>query len=95
RYFRLGPQAGVGARIWYAVSRVFVARTDSGGWTFASGATGGTVLAAVASNLYYPAGERNVPHTFSRMYWDLGGTAIFNLEAEFWPDIEQKLRPLF
>lgn len=95
RYFRLGPRAGVRARIWYAVSRVFIARTDSGGWTFASGATGGTVLAAVVSNLYYPPSERNVQHTFSRMYWDLGGTAIFNLEAEFWPDIEHRLRRWF
>lgn len=95
RYFRLGRQASFGARLWYAISRVFIARTDSGGWTFASGATGGTVLAAVTSNLYYPQSERNLGHTFSRVAWDLGGTAIFNVEAEFWPDIERSLKKRF
>lgn len=95
RYFRLGRQAGFGTRLWYALSRVFIARTDSGGWTFASGATGGTVLAAVTSNLYYPQSERNVGHTFSRVAWDLGGTAIFNVEAEFWPDIERSIKKRF
>ncbi len=95
RYFRLGRRAGFGTRIWYALSRVFIARTDSGGWTFASGATSGTVLAAVTSNLYYPQNERNTGHTLSRIYWDLGGTAIFNVEAEFWPDIKHKLGKIF
>ncbi len=95
RYFRLGPQASFRARVWYAVSRVFVTRTDSGGWTFASGATAGSLLAATGSNLYYPKDERNFNHTVSRLYWDFGGTAIFNLEAEFWPDIEHGVGKIF
>ncbi len=95
RYFRLGRQASVPARIWYALSRVFIARTDNGSWTFASGATAGTILAAFTSNLYYPSNERNMGHTMSRIYWDLGGTAIFNVEAEFWPDIKNKLGKIF
>jgi hypothetical protein len=95
RYFRLGPQQSFGARVWYSLSRVFITRTDSGGWTFASGATAGTVLAAATSNLYYPHDERNLGHTLSRTYWDLGGTAIFNLEAEFWPDIKHGVSRIF
>lgn len=95
RYFRLGPQASVPARVWYALSRVFIARTDSGGWTFAIGPTAGSVLAATTSNLYYPQDERNLNHTVSRLYWDFGGTAIFNLEAEFWPDIEHGVGRIF
>ena len=95
RYFRLGPQAGIGTRIWYAVTRTFISRSDSGGWTFAAAPTSGTVLAAVASNLYYPQSERNMAHTMSRIEWDLGGTVIFNLEAEFWPDIQYRLGKIF
>lgn len=95
RYFRLGRQASFGARIWYAFSRVFICRTDNGGWTFASGALGGTAIAAAASNLYYPQSDVGLQHTFSRVYWDMGGTAIFNLEAEFWPDIRHGIGSLF
>ncbi|MGH9414921.1 MAG: hypothetical protein ACRD0Y_14420 [Terriglobales bacterium] len=95
RYFRLGTEASFPARVWYSLSRVFVARTDRGGWTFASGATAGSVLTAAASNLYYPRDERNLSHTVSRLYWDFGSTAIFNLEAEFWPDIKHGVGKIF
>lgn len=91
RYFRLGDGYSIPTRIWYAVTRVFVAKKDHGGWTFALAPTLGTIIAASASNLYYPKADRGVGLTASRIAWDLGGTAIFNLEAEFWKDIHRKL----
>ena len=87
RYFRLG-HGSIPLRIAYSISRVFITRTDSGGNAFATASLMGTVLAGVTSNLYYPRRDRGVGLTLSRMEWDLAGTAIFNLEAEFWPDIE-------
>lgn len=87
RYFRLG-RGSIPLRLLYAVSRVFITRTDSGGSAFASASLMGTLLAGVTSNFYYPRQDRGVNLTLSRMEWDLGGTAIFNIEAEFWPDIE-------
>lgn len=86
RYFRLG-QGSVGTRLLYALSRVFIARSDAGGWTFASAATTGTIAAGAISNLYYPKSDRGWGLSLSRMGIDLGGTAIFDCEAEFWPDI--------
>lgn len=87
RFFRLGT-GSVGARLLYALSRVFIMRKDSGdGWTFASGPLTGTVVTGAVSNLYYPKADRGWGLSLSRMGIDLGGAAIFNVEAEFWPDI--------
>lgn len=86
RYFRLG-EGSLGTRLLYALSRVFIMRKDAGGWTFASGALTGTVAAGALSNLYYPKADRGWGLSLSRMGIDLGGAAIFNCEAEFWPDI--------
>lgn len=90
RYFRLG-QGSFGRRLWYAISRVFVTHSDSGRWVFYSSALSGTVLAAAASNLYYPAKDRGVGPSVSRAGIDLGNTALFNAAAEFWPDIKGKI----
>ncbi len=88
RYFRLGESHSFASRFLYAVDRTFIARSDlTGRSTFAWAPTLGTILAAIASNTYYPNDQRGVGLTASRVEFDLIGTAIFNLEAEFWPDI--------
>ncbi|MGH9533681.1 MAG: hypothetical protein ACRD2E_02350 [Terriglobales bacterium] len=88
RYFRLGEGHSFAVRFWYALDRTFIARSDlTGRPTFAWAPTLGTILAAVASNTYYPNAQRGVGLTASRIEFDLIGTATFNLEAEFWPDI--------
>lgn len=89
RYFVLGDGYSVWQRLWYGATRLFVARSDHGGWTFSSAALLGSVLAASASNLYYPKSDRGFGLTASRLAWDLGGTVFFNWEAEFWPDIHR------
>jgi hypothetical protein len=48
----------------------------------------GTVIAGVVSNTYYPHHDRGFGLTMSRIGIDLAGTAVFNLEAEFWADIK-------
>ena len=94
RYFRLG-EGSFAKRSWYAISRVFVTYTDSGHTTFYTSALGGTALAAGLSNLYYPVQDRGFSLTLSRIGWDLGDTALYNLAAEFWPDIKHRLYHTF
>ena len=89
RYLRRGEGAP-GRRLTYALSHVFVRRMDSGA-TAPTTALIGTTIAAATSNLYYPRAERGVGLTMSRIGWDLGSTALFNLAAEFWPDVERQL----
>jgi hypothetical protein len=94
RYFRLG-KGSFGRRTWYAITRVFVTFNDSGKNVFYTSALTGTVAAAAISNLYYPPQDKGLGHTLSRIYIDLGNTAIYNGAAEFWPDIHHGLRRVF
>jgi len=94
RYFRLG-EGSFATRAWYSFTRSFITRTDKGTWTFASGSLLGTAIAAATSNLYYPKQDRGLGLTMSRVGWDLGGTVIFNLEAEYWPDIKPWILRIF
>ncbi|HET7842389.1 MAG TPA: hypothetical protein VFM21_12315 [Terriglobia bacterium] len=94
RFFRLGEGA-FGTRLWYAVSRVAVTHSDSGRTVFYSSALAGSALAAGLSNIYYPAHERGFMPSLTRASIDLGNTALFNVSAEFWPDIRQKITHLF
>jgi hypothetical protein len=94
RYFRLG-KGSVGKRVFYAISRVFVAYNDSGHTVFNSSALSGTVIAAGISNLYAPQQDRGVSNSISRAGLDLSNTAIFNTSAEFWPDIHRWVRRIF
>jgi len=94
RYFRLG-EGSFGKRFSYAISRVFVTHSDSGHWVFYSSALAGTVVGAAASNLYYPKQDRGFSNSVSRAGLDLGNTALFDVAAEFWPDIRHKLGRLF
>ena len=94
RYFRLGD-GSFGKRLSYAISRVFITHSDSGHWTFFSSALSGTVVGAAASNLYYPKQDRRLGNSVSRAGLDLANTALFNVAAEFWPDIRHKLGHVF
>ncbi|HEV2387809.1 MAG TPA: hypothetical protein VGS20_11205 [Candidatus Acidoferrales bacterium] len=94
RYFRLG-EGGFGRRVWYAVSRVFLTYDDSGRTVFYTSALSGTVIAAGLSNLYYPSQDVGFGHSATRVAIDLGNTALYNLAAEFWPDIKHKVDRVF
>jgi len=94
RYFRLG-EGSFGKRAWYAISHVFVTYNDSGHTVFYSSALSGTAIAAGLSNLYYPQQDRGLGLTMSRVAIDLGNTALYNLAAEFWPNIKHGLYRAF
>jgi hypothetical protein len=90
RYFRKGPQWRVLPRIAYSLSRIVVARQDSGRSTFNSSGVFGMVMGIGASNLYYPSVSRTGTVMATRVGTSLVGWAIGNVASEFWPDIRQK-----
>ncbi len=86
RYYTLG-HGGFVHRTGYAVSRLFITRTDSGGNTFNFSEIAGNLMGAGVSNLYYPAQERTFGKTAEKWGTQIGVDGIANLLKEFWPDI--------
>lgn len=87
RYFRL-VNGTVKHRIFYAVTRVFVTRTDSGGTRFNTSEILGNGMAGSLGNAYYPD-ERSFGDTMDRMWTAIGTDAISDVLKEFWPDIKR------
>lgn len=89
RYFRKGTGSTAG-RIGWALSRVAVARTNSGKWTFNSPEFLGNGMIAAMGNVYYPD-SRGAGHTMERMFMQIGTDALSQLLKEFWPDVKKAL----
>jgi len=94
RYFRLG-KGSFPKRTWYAVTRIFITHADSGRTVFFTSALAGSVFAAAASNLYYPPRDRGFGPSLNHFGIDLADTALFNVSAEYWPEIKHALGRLF
>ena len=90
RYFRKGPQAKLVPRVCYSISRLVIARQDSGRDAFNASGIGGMVLGIGASNIYYPAASVRASVMADRVWTSLMGGAVGNLMSEFWPDVQQK-----
>ena len=73
RYFRRGPQSRFLPRVAYSLSRIAVARQDSGRATFNASGVFGMALGIGASNLYYPSVSRT--GTVNVKFWSVPGTA--------------------
>jgi hypothetical protein len=92
RYYTLGRHGGNFLhRTGYAVTRLVITRTDSGGNTFNISEVVGNALGAGISNLYYPPQERTWGQTGQKWGVQLGIDALFNVAKEFWPDIDQRV----
>jgi hypothetical protein len=87
RYFRVGEGSKKG-RAWYALTRIFVTRTDSGGKNFNFSEWGGNSVATAISNLYYPD-TRNVSDNVQKLLIACGTDAFSNVLKEFWPDVKR------
>ena len=89
RYFR--RRTGTGrSRLGYAVSRLFITRTDSGKHQFNYSEVVGGAAALAISNAYHPDG-RNVSANVQRYLVQLSFDAASNVLKEFWPDLKRKL----
>ena len=96
RYYTLGRRTVKGhngpfKRAGYAVSRLLVTRTDSGGSAFNISEVGGAGAAAALSNLYYPGPERTWTKTYQRWLLNAALDGMTNVFREFWPDINRAI----
>jgi hypothetical protein len=90
RYYTLG-RGGFFKRTGYAVSRLLITRTDSGGSTFNFSEIIGNGAGAGVSDLYYPARERTWTKTGQKWLTQVAVDGVFNVLKEFWPDIDRKV----
>jgi len=89
RYFRRA-YGSIWSRTTYALTRVFVTRTDSGGRRFNFSEVLGNAAGVGISNSYYPDG-RNIGSNVARLGTQIGTDAVSQVLKEFWPDIKHKL----
>jgi hypothetical protein len=91
RYFRLGASGGTAwHRMGYAITRVFVIRTDKGKWDFNYSEWLGNATTVAISNLYYPD-TRTASENVQKLGIQVGTDAFSQVMKEFWPDIKRKL----
>ena len=90
RYFRLGAISGmpVKRRIWYAATRIFVTRTDSGGSSFNFAEVLGSGAAAGIGLSYY-SDSRDVGDFMQNVGTGLATDAFSQVLKELWPDVKQ------
>jgi hypothetical protein len=88
RYYTMGKGAFV-KRTGYAVSRLFITRTNSGKSTFNLSEIVGAGAAAGIGNAYYPREANPWVKTYQRWGTQVGLDGVFNALKEFWPDIDQ------
>jgi len=88
RYFQLlsGP---TGHRVFYAISRIFVTKTDSGGSRINTSELLGNGIAVGISNLYY-RDNRNVDDNMEKWGTQIATDMFSNVLKEFWPDIKRR-----
>lgn len=87
RYFRKGNGAKWG-RVGYALSRIVVTKTDSGGSRFNFSEWLGNGGVAALGNLYYPD-QKGLSPTLQRTASQVGTDAISDILKEFWPDVKR------
>ena len=89
RYFRRGV-GGKFQRTYYALTRIFVVRTDGGRNRLNTSELLGNSIAVAISNAYYPE-SRNAPDNLQKLALQCGTDALSNVLKEFWPDIKRRL----
>jgi len=88
RYFRRG-YGSTWSRFGYALSRVLVTRTDSGGTRFNFSEVLGNATGVAISNSYYPD-NRTAGDNIAKLGEQISTDAISQVLKEFWPDIKRK-----
>ena len=92
RFYQSG-QGGFWRRTGYAISRIFVTRTDSGNGTFnGSEIFGAAIAAGISTYTYHPHSDKTLANTASVWGTSIGYDAAALVVKEFWPDIRRRLR---
>lgn len=90
RYYQKGT-GGFSHRLGYALSRVFVTRTDSGRSTFNLSEPLGNGVAVAIGNFYYPASDRGASSSLHGWGLQMAIDGFGNVLKEFWPDIHHRI----
>jgi hypothetical protein len=90
RYYRMGS-GGVVKRTAYALKRVVVIRSDSGGNNFNISEIVGAGAGAGISNLYYPRSQRTFGNTAESWGMNVGIDGATFVVREFLPDVMHAL----
>ena len=90
RYYTMG-KGGFVKRTSYAVTRLFITRTNTGKPTVNLSEIVGAGAAAGIGNAYYPATYNPWVKTYQRWGTQVGLDGVFNVLKEFWPDIDQAI----
>jgi len=88
RYYRIGKGSGF-HRTLYAMTRIFVAHTDSGNVRFNFSELIGNSIAVGFSNVYY-SNSRDFDDNIEKLGMQLGTDALSNVLKEFWPDFKRR-----
>lgn len=88
RYFRMA-EGGNGKRLWYALTRILVTRTDAGNPMFNFAEIMGNGVAAGIGLSYYPD-DRQASGYLENFGTALGTDAVSQVLKEFWPDIKRR-----
>lgn len=92
RFFQ-EPQGGFWHRTGYAISRIFVTRTDSGGSQINySEIVGSALSAGISTYSYHPHADKTVRNTMSVWGTQVGYDTLTYFVKEFWPDVRRKIR---
>jgi hypothetical protein len=85
-------KGGFWHRTGYAVSRIFVTRSDSGQSQFnTSEILGSAIAATISTYSYHPQAEKTLSNTASVWGTQVGYDTITIVVKEFWPDIRRKM----
>lgn len=91
RFYQM-PRGAFAHRVGYAMSRIFITRSDSGHRQFNFSEIFGSVIAAgISTYAYHPHAERTLGNTASVWGSQVGYDTITLEVKEFWPDIRRKL----
>jgi hypothetical protein len=92
RFFQ-ESEGGFWHRTKYAVSRIFITRSDSGHSQFNfSEVLGSASAAALSTYTYHPSADKNLPNAASVWGTEVGYDTVTYVVKEFWPDIRRKIK---
>jgi hypothetical protein len=88
RYYQMGHGPSFGHRLEYAISRIFITRSDAGHRQFNISEVGGSAIsAAISTYSYHPSEDRTFGNTMSVWGTQVGWDTVTIVFKEFWPDI--------
>jgi hypothetical protein len=91
RFFQLG-KGGFWHRTGYAISRIFITRSDSGTSQFnTSEIVGSAISAGISTYSYHPHADKTLSNSLSVWGSQIGYDTVTIVVKEFWPDIRRKI----